>query len=250
MANMKSESGGKGRLNLYGENGFTYLFFHRLLQEGKVVDFLRNLKRFDNGKKPAEQKAELFEGTSSANEPDIWLFPNFGKRDGFGEPDALILWGGHSFWIEVETEFDLKKGKASADRAMLQLIRFYHLGKALEATKIESQEVLGPTIKSNGQRRQGKVKIASHAALCETRERIATSVKDNKCHLVILSIHDAQLSVEELAALAHMKSQPISGVKGPSASQFWLAELPKFNDDAAIRRAHQVELRYVHRKGK
>ena len=75
----------------YGENSFTFLLF-QAIRDGDCVQkiLLPNLRQFGTGQNFSESVGEK-------ENPHIWLFPNFGKRYGFGEPDALLLVGKRSF---------------------------------------------------------------------------------------------------------------------------------------------------------
>jgi hypothetical protein len=113
-------------LHLYGENGLTFLLFQALDRVG-VQPLLDHLKSFRDGTK---LKCTLDAGVT----PQIWLFPNFGKSWGFGEPDVLLLLGKRRFWIEVETMIDLRQ-RTTLDNALRQLFRFHCLATALRAAR-------------------------------------------------------------------------------------------------------------------
>jgi len=85
--------GGAGVFRCYGENSFTFLFFQAIHQYSLVrTVLLPSLMPFGSQRRFSEELVP-------DSEPDIWLFPNFGKTYGFGEPDALLLIGNHCFWF-------------------------------------------------------------------------------------------------------------------------------------------------------
>src|SRR2546428_12237913 len=77
----------------YGENAGTFLIFQALAAKPRALPdvFVRRLKQFGTGQK--NSKWGLLSPAA------IWLFPNFGKGRGFGEPDALVLAGKYAFWV-------------------------------------------------------------------------------------------------------------------------------------------------------
>ena len=115
-------------LHCYGENSFTFLLFKALSVEGRFQQFLLE------GLQPFERQQNPFKDMDNI-EPHIWLFPNFGRRYGFGEPDALVLWGDHSFWFEVETCVHLANARPAMKDSLLQLARFHFFREALENVK-------------------------------------------------------------------------------------------------------------------
>lgn len=126
-------------------------------------------------------------------EPDVWLFPNFGKKDGFGEPDAVVLAGGHSFWYEVETNFDLIKKKSKARNSIRQLLRFYYLNRILATGKTtrnigkDHWAWMGYTIRDSGELKFGKLRAARHGVLSRFEKRFQDAARNNRDHYVILS---------------------------------------------------------------
>ena len=183
----------------YGENGFTFLFFQKLFETEQIVrPFLNNLKQFSTGKNLKEiHKKDFSEAQPEAQNGDqleVWLFPNFGKSDGFGEPDAIVLYRGFSFWIEVETQFNLKKKEGDAKKSLRQLLRFHYFNQALKkgssTRKITKPHLayIGPTIKNNGEAKLGVLRVAGHGVLKKIGKRLEESANDQKDHYVLLSI--------------------------------------------------------------
>ena len=109
----------------YGENSFTFMLFASLCEGDRVRNILlKNLRGFINRK--------LFPlRTLSTIDPEVYLFPNFGKSDGFGEPDALIIVGKHTFWVEVETSVAFRGGFSKLKQSLRQLFRFHLLASAI-----------------------------------------------------------------------------------------------------------------------
>jgi len=194
-------------LYCYGENSFTFLLFQKLeslAKEGKphpVCELLLgNCKSFVNGTRLEKKRA--IKKVCEEKNPEIWLFPNFGKAAGFGEPDALVLAGGYSFWFEVETHFDFKRRPTDAKKSMQQLVRFHYFAQALKAGKQRRSKsgrhlaIMGPTIKVDGGIKDGILRVAGHSVLTNkgTLERLEESIV-NKCdHYVIFSANKMKLT--------------------------------------------------------
>ncbi len=184
-------------LHCYGENSFTFLLFQELQNsDGLVEPLLSNLKPFSSASKISkEQKQQLVELIKGKHEtPRVWLFPNFGKGSGFGEPDTVVLYGGHSFWFEVETNFNLKSRVSSARNSFIQLLRFYYLNRALaRGYKVRKEvgkphkAVMGPTITGKGKIRDGVLRVAGHAVLDGIGEQLIKAAEQNRDHYVLLS---------------------------------------------------------------
>ena len=179
----------------YGENAFTFLFFQQLFETKQLFDpFLKNLKQFSTGKKLEEIHKDAFSEAQNGDQLEVWLFPNFGKSDGFGEPDAIVLYRGFSFWIEVETQFNLKKKEGDAKKSLRQLLRFHYFNQALKkgssTRKIIKPHLayMGPTIKNNGEAKLGVLLVAGHGVLKKIGKRLEESANDQKDHYVLLSI--------------------------------------------------------------
>ncbi len=118
------------KFHCYGENSFTFLLFQALRRteifpQGRFRHLLSQLLQFGNGN-------HFNLDISQIEEPEIWLFPNFGRRHGFGEPDALVLFGDYSFWFEVETAVNLRTGCPALERSLLQMARFHFFYQALK----------------------------------------------------------------------------------------------------------------------
>lgn len=90
------------KIKYLGENGFTFQFFQRLADEPKFEEyFFKQIKLSDNSKISLEKNERIKE---------IYLFPNFGKKFGLGEPDAILITSENSlFFVEVEISIDPKK---------------------------------------------------------------------------------------------------------------------------------------------
>ena len=177
-------------LHCYGENSFTFLLFQELNKSTDLVEkFISNLKSFKNGNKfnPAE------EDEANKAEPQIWLFPSFGKQHGFGEPDAVVLYRGYSFWIEVETNFNLRNMQSAAQDSIKQLIRFNHLNQAIRKGKTLRPEGgdhlawVGLTIKGKDDIKKGVLRAAGHSILTHFEDEIRNAVIKEQDHYVLLS---------------------------------------------------------------
>lgn len=104
-------------VELHGENGVTYSFFTELEENKKVKEFLEmlNFKKFENIKEGGIK---------------VHLFPSFGRRDGPGEPDALVTTDSFSVYIEVKIGLD-DEGSNLKEHVRL----FDSLGKRLAELK-------------------------------------------------------------------------------------------------------------------
>jgi hypothetical protein len=132
-------------LHYYGENSATFLIFQALCRDGKIKKLLGTLQAAGDGHKIDEK---LFDH----EDVDVWLFPNFGKRHGFGEPDALVTQGG-------QVRFQGRR----------------HLA------------ILGPTASNSGQVKFGILRVSGHPVLRAIRERLMQSTP----HLVLMSVSAA-----------------------------------------------------------
>ena len=181
-------------LHAYGENGFTFLLFNHLHDNGDLVKpFLSNLKQFSTRTTFASKHRNAFDGEQNHEDPEVWLFPNFGKSQGFGEPDAIVLFGEFSFWIEVETDFNLIRKRTAARNALVQLLRFHYFNQALINRRQRRKEndphfaIVGPTISGNGTAKLGILRVAGHGVLKEIEDRLADSASMGKDHYILLS---------------------------------------------------------------
>ena len=196
-------------LHAYGENGFTFLLFQHLHNTNQLVQaFLANLKRFDDGKTFGSIHKRACEDDPSIEMPEVWLFPNFGKSVGFGEPDAIVLWNGFSFWIEVETNFDLVKKGTDARNAIIQLLRFHYFSQAIMRGRVVRGEgkrhyaIVGTTISGKQEARPAVLRVAGHGVLSKIEGKLKQSAIDAKDHYVVLSDYKMKgisLSNEEAA---------------------------------------------------
>ena len=179
-------------LHCYGENSLTFLLFQALRpsEDCQLRHFhdhlLSQLKQFGTGKK----LTDLVPGIDRNAIPDIWLFPNFGKTYGFGEPDALVLFGQYSFWFEVETVVNLRTRLPALKRALLQLSRFHlfhqalmHRAKVRKNIGVPHVVIMGPTISNSGRPRFGILRQKGHPVLKE----IQRELENSSPHYVLLS---------------------------------------------------------------
>ena len=217
----------------YGENGFTFLFFQKLFETEQIVrPFLNNLKQFSTGKKLEEIHKDASSEAQNGDQPEVWLFPNFGKSAGFGEPDAIILYGKFSFWIEVETQFNLKKKETEAKKALRQLLRFHYFNQALangkqkpEDTNGESYWVIkGPTISGKGTVKDGRLRVKGHKVLKELLGRLIESAKNKNDHYILLSIGKMELKgkLNEIfnGCIMGITDEKLINLK-PCSDRFW-----------------------------
>ncbi len=180
---------GRTLLRMYGENAATFLMFHALTACNNAVQevLLRRLKRFGSGrtkKWPAAQNIQ------------VWLFPNFGKAHGFGEPDAVILADENVFWVEVETIVDFQFEKTASKHSVLQLWRFHLLQQALSQGVKEhesARRIMGETIqvkKKEKLLRKASVRVGGHGMLKDRdiRGALISAGKEGSDHYVLLTV--------------------------------------------------------------
>jgi len=179
-------------LKLYGENAFTFCFFNKIDSDVRALKtLLGNLKRFDN---PTFTFLKNKDKQGLKLEADIWLFPSFGKRSGFGEPDALLLVDGYALWFEVETTFDLSDSdKSAAIDSLRQLYRFHcaALAFAQGPIKMNGRLVIeGSTITSKDRHKPGQLVLRGHGAAAKLRNRLKVDHKTEspESHYVLLSV--------------------------------------------------------------
>lgn len=172
-------------LYCYGENSFTFLAFQALHSRGELRrTLIPNLKQMGTGR--------LFrEAVGEGEQDELWLFPNFGKMYGFGEPDALLLIGHHSFWFEVETCIDLGRNIPGTEASLLQLLRFHYLHDALKrgakphriGSAARHLRIIGPTVSNSGRCKLAGLRVKGHPVLQKIRQRLAQS----RPHFVLMA---------------------------------------------------------------
>ncbi|PZC51850.1 MULTISPECIES: hypothetical protein [unclassified Mesotoga] len=172
-------------LRMYGENSATFLLFQALSQCPKGIEelFLNNLKAFGTGRRTEKKSFENVE---------VWLFPNFGRGIGFGEPDALILADGLVFWVEVETTINCKTRSAALKRSLRQMWRFHLFQLAVnKGIKIRdgSKVLMGSTLSDDNSLRDAKVKIRDHGVLRkDLPNRLKKAGENLHDHYVLLTV--------------------------------------------------------------
>ncbi len=182
-------------LHCYGENSFTFLLFNELQRSsGIITPLISNLKQFSGEQETfAKKKKREWQEIVKEEDPEVWLFPNFGKASGFGEPDAIVLCGGSSFWFEVETNFDLQRKRSSARTSLTQLLRFYYFAQALKRGRTLRSKgknhwaLTGATINGKGEVKDAALRLAGHSVLKDVLQRLSESVKNNRDHYVLFS---------------------------------------------------------------
>ena len=213
-------------LKHYGENAFTFLLFDEIKgDKGALKTLLNNLKRFD---KPKSTFFKTFK-PNLKNEAEIWLFPSFGKRSGFGEPDALLLVDDYVFWFEVETAFDLDgSDQSKAIDSLRQLYRFHCAALAFaKGPRNENGRLVikGPTITNEDEPKSGRLALRGHKAAAKLRDRLKTVCKSGRSHYVLLSF-----------------DQPSGGSKG-FHTELSMSAQSKFNYwDSKLGRTGRTEL--------
>lgn len=181
------------------------------------------MKRFGDAKKRK---------TSPVSEFEIWLFPNFGKRGGFGEPDAILIADKHVFWIEVETIIDCQKSAPALRKSLLQLRRFRLFQDALARGPSRAKgakRILGTTIGNDGQRRDASIKLADHGVLKELLPRLRAVGIDANDHYVLFTINKPRgpgkgnSYADGLASTAKILNEDGPGVASLPMERCWYA---------------------------
>ncbi len=173
-------------LKCYGENSFTFLLLRALAEHDHVKDILLASLRRIRDSRPLSLDPH--------GDPDVYLFPNFGKSSGFGEPDVLALVGDYSFWFEVETRVDCTKSFATFDRALLQLFRFSVLAHTISRgcqVRIgkgpDHLAYMSATLGDGMRPRFAVLRLAGHKILSEMRDQVANSFNEGKDYYVLLT---------------------------------------------------------------
>jgi hypothetical protein len=174
----------------YGENSFTFLFFKALTDfcqrngDTPLATFLSSLRPLVQG------NGELV--VKDLDRWRLWLFPNFGKRHGFGEPDAVLLAGRDSFWFEVETDVSLTLRRFAFEHALLQLARFRAFAVVLGQSRSLPRSFEGVTITDSGRCRTARVNRKKHPVLRDEDfvARVRASVCTERDHYVLFSLKE------------------------------------------------------------
>lgn len=169
-------------MRAYGENAATFLIFQALADQPGALEtvFFPRLKQFGTGMRRT---------WPDLMDPQVWLFPNFGKRFGFGEPDVLIIAGTSAFWIEVETTVNGRSGIAHLRRALLQLWRFRLFQAALAGPREVingHRRIVGQTLTDQLIERRAELVCKGHRVLKKIGRRL-TGIKDH--HYVLFTVN-------------------------------------------------------------
>lgn len=212
------------KLRMYGENAATFLIFQALTTTPGAIEnvLLRNLKQFGSGKKLKYRQVK---------EVELWLFPNFGKGSGFGEPDVILLADEDVFWIEVETSIDCQRAAPALRKSLLQLRRFRLLQAALARGSKrfnDSRRIVGKTINDKWQPRPASVRLAGHGVLRQLVRRLGLAGTNNRDHYVLFTINKPKgpggaVSYNVALKLETDGQQEIAGIERLSTDRCWYA---------------------------
>src|SRR5262249_10331402 len=128
-------------------------------------------------------------------------------RDGFGEPDALILLDGRAFWFEVETFVNLRR--RSAKQAFRQLFRFHCAARAFSGHPMRDDGSLcyrGATISDLDERKDARLQLRGHQAT-----DLLKSLRHAEHHFVLFSIHKPRGEGHWRARLPQVAAEYFSG---------------------------------------
>lgn len=178
--------GAPAKLCIYGENAATFLIFQAFTRDPEAIRevLLPNLKRFGDGRtaKTLKQFPDI-----ELDDIEMWLFPCFGKQNGFGEPDVLLLAGPYAFWIEVETDIDCER-QSGLRKALIQLGRFRRVQKAISAgPRVNNGALAIETLAGDGQSK--RLKLRHHKVLQRARNRLAEAGRNGHDHYVLFTIN-------------------------------------------------------------
>lgn len=212
------------RFRAYGENAATFLIFQALANCPHALDqvFVKNLKRFGTGR----AFKRCMPGPSIDSATEVWLFPSFGKRYGFGEPDAVILIGEYVFWVEVETGLNHRTGQAQFRSSLLQLQRFWNLQRAIVegARNSKGSRRFVGTIQGDSERtRVAQLKLAGHGVLKKIWRRLQAAGRGNNDHYVLFTIDKPRGKGSGESSYARMLSREVASVGKLPAERCWYA---------------------------
>lgn len=174
------------KFRAYGEHAATFLIFQAMAnQPGAMVrDFVQRLRNFS--------APNACHSWGDISDTDVWLFPNFGKTRGFGEPDVLVLAGPYAFWVEVETTINAANRLPALRKSLLQLWRFRLFQDALTRSaesRFGSRRIVGRTIGNDLQIRRAELRVNGHGVLQKIRRRLRKTGKDGMHHYVLFTVN-------------------------------------------------------------
>jgi len=266
-------------LKCYGENSFTFLLFSELCNDPERIrsHLLANLRSFNGGE---SFSPGLLGEIGSESGSVVWLFPDFGKGypkgpGGFGEPDALVVFGSLVFWIEVEDRISLRnkekpvcESKTGLDQALLQLIRFRCLQDWLYRPRkcyYGDDDACGFTFTDSREPRKAKLQREEHPVVSSNAHDFPDSIFDrlsastSQHHFVLLarSMGDSnrhfipeETLIERLIGLCSQlrekcdKKNPgrwsglleiLDDLQAKACKQFWYAHWFKQSDTAGLK---------------
>jgi hypothetical protein len=162
----------------HGENSITYQLFNELGKH-KLFLLLHNNTVWVHEFKMNEEDIE-----------EVHLFPNFGKKFGYGEPDALILAAEKVIYVEVEM-CNLNKGKLP-EPFIKQMKKFKDLAK--DIYKSDRKRLTKKFEGASGYKFQGPKRLRS------LYSKITKKPRDP--HLLVISdSSDKDIDVEYLDCL-------------------------------------------------
>jgi len=179
----------KATFRVYGENGATFLVFQALADCPDAVQdvLIARLKQFGTrGKWDGPRLRDV----------EVWLFPNFGKASGFGEPDVVIVaqdenGDDYAIWIEVETTINSQRALPSLRRSLVQLWRFRFFQHALiRRSKREAGalRINGVTLSDEREVRGASLLRRDHGVLQVIGSRLQRAGEQEHDHYVLFTI--------------------------------------------------------------
>ena len=175
----------------HGENSVTYQLFNEI---GKHRLFFLLSKHTDWIHKFEIKEEDIKE---------VHLFPSFGKRYGYGEPDVLILASNMVIYVEVEL-CDLDKGELP-DTFVKQMKKFKDLAKDINKSERKILRLIEKFEGESGYKFLGQRKLRSLYSKIKKEDR-------TPCLLVIPNSSNDKFNVKALNKKMEHKNLDLNGL--------------------------------------
>ena len=175
----------------HGENSVTYQLFNEL-DRGKLFLLLNKYTKWIDDFKMKEVDIK-----------EVHLFPSFGKRYGYGEPDVLILTSNKVIYVEVEL-CNLDKG-GLPDPFVKQMKKFKSLAKDIQRSERKKLRLIKKFEGASGYGFLGQRKLRSLYSKIKEEDR-------TPCLLVISNSSKNEIDIENLSNKMKNKSLDLDGL--------------------------------------
>ena len=176
----------------HGENSVTYQLFNEL-DKHKLFRLLNIHTRWINTFKIEEADIE-----------EVHLFPSFGKRYGYGEPDVIILASKMVIYVEVEM-CNLEKKRELPKPFVKQINKFTKLARDIKKSKRKKLSFINKFAGESGFTFLGQKKLRSLYMNIKKEERMP-------CLLVISDSSSYEIDVEGLNTKMEDKKLNLRGL--------------------------------------